>query len=96
VKTEVKVSLNTSAFSSPVVTSLLVLLIRGYAFFDFPFLDDIPVEVLLVILCIPCQVQLQLRLGPPDPIPTQLSSIPVLFPAYLSLLPVPVQFPLAL
>lgn len=31
-------------------------------FFDLPFLSDIPVEALL-ILCIPCQVQLHLHLG---------------------------------
>ncbi|KAK4832075.1 hypothetical protein QYF61_020631, partial [Mycteria americana] len=61
----------------------------GYAFFDLPFLADIPVEALLIIPCIPCQVQLQLRLGLPDPIPTQPGSIPVLFPGYLSLLPLP-------
>ncbi|KAK4827421.1 hypothetical protein QYF61_017859 [Mycteria americana] len=67
-----------------------------YAFFNFPFLVDIPVEALLVILCIPCQVQLQLCLGLPNPIPTQAGSIPILFPGYLSLLPLPVQFPLAL
>ncbi|KAK4832883.1 hypothetical protein QYF61_026433 [Mycteria americana] len=33
--------------------------------------------------------ELQLRLGLPDPIPTQPGSIPVLFPGYLSLLPLP-------
>ncbi|KAK4811032.1 hypothetical protein QYF61_015736 [Mycteria americana] len=75
VKTEAKKLLSTSAFSSSVVTSLPVVFISG--------------EALLVILCIPCQVQLQLRLGLPDPIPTQPGSIPILFPAYLSLLPLP-------
>ena len=54
-----------------------------YAFFNLPFLADIPVEALLVILCVPCQVQLQLRLGLPDPILTQLGSVPILFPGYL-------------
>ncbi|KAK4829131.1 hypothetical protein QYF61_002210 [Mycteria americana] len=43
-------------------------------------------EALLIVLCIPCQVQLQLCLGLPDPIPTQPGSIPILFPGYLSLL----------
>ena len=35
----------------------------GYAFFDLPFLADIPVEALLTMPCIPCQVQLLLCLG---------------------------------
>ncbi|KAK4806259.1 LOW QUALITY PROTEIN: hypothetical protein QYF61_013403 [Mycteria americana] len=52
----------------------------GYTFFDLPFLVDIPVEALLVILCVPCQVQLQPPLGLPDPIPTQAGSVPILFP----------------
>ena len=68
---------------------------REYAFFNLPFLADMPVEA-LVILGIPCQVQLQLHFSPPDLIPTQLGSFPVLFPRYLSLLSLPVQFPLAL
>jgi len=50
-----------------------------------------PTEVHVVILRIPRQVQLQLCLGPPDLIPTQLGSIPILFVRYLSLLPLPVQ-----
>ncbi|KAK4818697.1 hypothetical protein QYF61_017918 [Mycteria americana] len=35
------------------------------------------------------RVQLQPRLGLPDPIPTQTGSIPIVFPGYLSLLPLP-------
>ncbi|KFR14036.1 Thrombospondin type-1 domain-containing protein 7B, partial [Opisthocomus hoazin] len=46
----------------------------GYAFFDQPFLAEIPVEALLIILGIPCQVQLHLCLGLPDPIPMQPAS----------------------
>jgi len=42
----------------------------GYAFFNLLFLVDIPVESHLVIISIPCQVQLQPHLGTPDPIPT--------------------------
>ncbi|KAK4806893.1 hypothetical protein QYF61_012614 [Mycteria americana] len=96
-KTEAKKLLSTSAFSLSVVTSLPVLLVRGgYAFFDLPFLADLPIEPLIIILCVPCQVQLQLRLGLPDPIPTQPGSVPILFPGYLSLLPLPVRFLLAL
>ncbi|KAK4828813.1 hypothetical protein QYF61_000870 [Mycteria americana] len=74
-KTEAKKLLSTSAFSSSVVNSFPVLLIKE--------------EALLIILCIPCQVQLQPHLGLPDPIPTQAGSVPVLFPGYLSLLPLP-------
>ncbi|KAK4816375.1 hypothetical protein QYF61_016279 [Mycteria americana] len=88
VKTEAKKLLSTSAFSSSNVTSLPVVFIRGYAFFDLPFLTDIPVEA-LIILCIPGQVQLQLCIGLPDPIPTLPGSVPILFPGYLSLLPLP-------
>lgn len=61
-----------------------------YTFFHLPFLANIPVDVVLVILCIPCQVQLQLCRGLPRPIPSQLDCIPLLFLGYLSLLlPVP-------
>ncbi|KAK4828558.1 hypothetical protein QYF61_027527 [Mycteria americana] len=62
-------SLSTSAFSSSVDTRSPFLFIRG--------------EALLVILCIPSQVQLQLHLGLPDPVPTQPGSVPILFPACL-------------
>ena len=34
----------------------------AYAFFNLPFLVDILVEALLVILCIPCQIQLILNM----------------------------------
>ncbi|KAK4807109.1 hypothetical protein QYF61_018450 [Mycteria americana] len=74
-KTEAKNLLSTSAFSSSVVTSLPVVFIRG--------------EALLIILSIPCQAQLQPCLGLPDPI--QPGSVPILFPGYLSLLPLPVE-----
>jgi len=85
-----------SAFSS--VDTRLAVLVRqgGYAFFDLPFLIVISVEALLVILCNPCQIQLQLHLGPPDPILAQWGSVPILFPRYPSLLPLAVQFTLAL
>jgi len=67
-----------------------------YALFVLPFLADILVESLLVILSMLCQVQLQPCLGPPDPIPTQAGSIPILFSGFLSLLPLPVHLLLAL
>lgn len=57
VKAEAKKLLDTSAFYSSVATSLLVLLIGGYNFFDILFLADIPVEALPVILCVPSQVK---------------------------------------
>ena len=68
----------------------------GYAFFDLPLLADILVKAILIILPIPCQVQLQLHPGLPDTIPTQPVSVPVLFPGYLPLLPLPVHILLAL
>jgi len=68
----------------------------GYTFFDLCFLADMSLEALLFILCIPCQVQLLLCLGLPDAIPSQPGSIPILFPGYLSLLPLPLHFLLAL
>jgi len=52
---------------------------RAYSFFDLPILADIPVEALLLILCILCDVQLQLLVGLPDPISVQLGSVPILF-----------------
>jgi len=55
--------------------------------FDHLFPADIPVEALLVIFRIPCEVQLQLCLGLPDAIPTQPGSFPILFPGSQSLLP---------
>mgnify|MGYP001858504497 CR=1 FL=1 len=55
-----------------------------------------PVEAFLVLLCTPCQVQFHLGLDFPDAVPTQPSSIPILLPGYLSLLPLPVHFLLAL
>ena len=96
VKTEDKVLLSTSAFSLPIISSFPVLFIELIQVFDLPFHADVPVEALFLILCILCQVQLQLHLGLPDPIPTQPSSVPLLVPGYLSLLPLPVHFLLAL
>ena len=69
----------------------------GCTFFDLPFLVDIPVEDLLVILCIPRQVQLQLHLGLTDPIILrQPGSVHIFFAGYLSLLLLHVHFLLAL
>jgi len=96
VKTEAKMLQSISAFSMSIVTSLPVLFIEGYTFFDLPFLVDMPVEALIIILCVPCHVQLQLCLDLPDVILTQSGIIPMLFPRYLSLLPLLVQFLLGL
>jgi len=64
-----------------------------YAFLDFPFLVDVPVEAFLILLCTPHQVQFQLGLGLTDPTPTKPSSI---VSGYLSLLSLPVHFLLTL
>lgn len=59
-------------FSSSIVTSFWALLIRSqegqgkYAFSDLPFWAHMLVETPLFIVCIPCQVQLQLCLGHPS------------------------------
>lgn len=96
VKTEAKKLLSYSSISLSVVTNFRTLFNWGYTFFNLFFLDDIPLEAHLVILCILCQVPLQLCLDLPHPIPTQLNCIPVLFPGYLSLLPLTVCFLLPL
>lgn len=59
-KTEVK-KLGASAFSLSVFTSLTIMFVRGMAFLGLPFVAAIPVEA-LIVLCIPCQVQIQLCL----------------------------------
>ena len=79
-KNEGKKLLSTSAFSSSVEWGCHSCSLGGYAFFNFPFLAAIPVETFPIILSITCQVQLQLCLGPPDLIPTQPGSIPIVFP----------------
>jgi len=68
---------------------------EDYALLNFSYLVVVPVEAFL-ILCTPCQVQFQLVLGVPDLVPTQASSISMLLPGYLPLLPMPVHFLLAL
>ncbi|KAK4806815.1 hypothetical protein QYF61_005611 [Mycteria americana] len=67
----------------------------AYIFFNLPFLADLPVKALL-ILRIPCQIQLQLRLSFPDPIPMYLGSVLIFFPGYMSLVPLPTHFLLTL
>jgi len=89
--------LNTSAYSLSVITSLPVLLTRGVCLLGLSLPGWFtPVEVFLVLLFIPCQIQFQLVLGLPDPIPTQTSSIPIFLPGYLSLLPITAYFLLTL
>ncbi|KAK4810535.1 hypothetical protein QYF61_004498 [Mycteria americana] len=60
------------------------------------FFFNIPVEALLIILLIPCHIQLQLCLSFPDPISTHPGSVPIFFPGYTSLVPLPVHFLLTL
>lgn len=78
VKTEAKKLVCTSVFSMLVVTSSHLIYQREYIFFNLSFLANILLEVL--ILCIPCQIQLRLCLISPDSIPPHLCSIPRFFP----------------
>lgn len=68
----------------------------GMPFWTWLFWLMYLLEAFLILLCTPWQVGFQLGLGLPDLIPTQPSSIPMLFPENLSLLPPPVHFLLAL
>ena len=88
--------LSTSAFPLSVVASLLVLLTERVGLLAFPFPVDVPIEDFLIYLCTHCQVQFQLGLGIPGPIPTQPNNMLTFLPGYLSLLPLPVHFLLAL
>ena len=54
-------------------------------------LTEVPTNAFLIFLSTPCCVEFQLDLVLPDPIPTQPSSIPILLPGYLSLLPLPIH-----
>lgn len=67
-----------------------------YALLDFSFSVSAPIEALLTLHCIPCQVQFQVGLSLPDSISRLLSSTSVHPPWYLSLLPLTVHFLLAL
>jgi len=53
-------------------------------------------EAFLILLCVSWQIQFQLSLGFPDPIPTQPRSNPLLLLVYLFFLPPPEHFLLAL
>ena len=94
-----KILLSALAFSVSVVTSSHASFIKGgYVCLNLPFLANVPVKALLVI-CIPCQIQFQLWLSFPDPIPTHPGSMPIFFPwweGYMSLVPLPVHFLLIL
>ena len=68
---------------------------EGYSFLDISFPVDIAVEAFVGFLYAPYQVQFHLGLVLPDPVPTQPRSTPTLVPEYLSLLPLPVHFLLA-
>jgi len=67
-----------------VVTRSPILFIgrRGgvYIFLSLPFLINVPVGPLIIILHIPCQIQLWMRLSSPDPIPIHPGSMPIFFP----------------
>ena len=54
----------------------------------------VPVEPLVLIFHIPCQVQLYLCLDFLNPISTHVNNVPVFFPGYTIRLPLPVHFPL--
>lgn len=70
---------------------LFLIYQRGYILFGLCLLTNIPVEFLLVILCIPRQLQFHVCLGFPDPITAHSDSIPV-FTGNMSLLPLLVLF----
>jgi len=55
-----------------------------YAFLDFHFVVEVPVEAFLVLLCVPGQVQVQQALGLPDSNITRPSSISMLIPAFIA------------
>ena len=57
-----------------------------YLFFHIPFLTNLPVEALLV-LHIRCQIQLQLLVSFPHPIPTHVGCVSIFFPGHMSLVP---------
>lgn len=86
VKTQAENSLSTSAFSVSVATSSSLAYQQEYDFFGLSLLTYMLIELLLVILCIPCQAQFHLCLGFPHALPTHLNHIPVLFPCHLSLI----------
>lgn len=81
-KTEAEKLLSTPTFSLSIVTGFPALFIkRVCTLLHLHFLVNTLVEALLVILCVPFQVQLQLYLSLSHPIPTQpnfISRSPVL------------------
>lgn len=62
-------------------------------FIFLPLLSSVPEETLLVTPHVPSQVQLQLLLGFPEPIPALSGRIPVISPRRVSLPSLPVHFP---
>lgn len=71
-----------------VVTSSSVLFTSVGTFFLICFFN----LLVLIIVCIPCQIQLKLCLRFPDLIPTYPDSISVGSLGYISLAPLPVYF----
>jgi len=78
-----------------VVISFLSFFIRGGTI-SLIFLFSPTYLKALIILRIPCQIQLQLCLSFLDRIPTHVVSIPILSPGYTSLVLLPGHFLLAL
>lgn len=71
-----------------VMPKFSLLAVVGTLLSPWPFfLTSALAESCLVTLHIPCHVLFHLFLGSPDPTPTHLSRIPVLFPGPTSLLP---------
>jgi len=96
VKTEAKHLLDTSAFSIAEEASSPSSFITG-GIYDLLGLSPpayVPLEPLLVIFHIPCQVQLHLCLGFPDAISAHVDHVPIFFTGYTTLLPLPEYFPL--
>lgn len=91
--------LHTSAFSMLIVISSVPFWgtegrmgLCVYIFFHLPFLTNMPIEAILTVLCIHCQIQLQFSLSFPNPVSTQPHSTSLFFPGYLSPIPCPVLF----
>jgi len=74
--------------------SLIGLCLFVFLIFIFYFLTNVPVESLLVIFHMLCQVPFCLLLGFSDRISACLDRIPVFFPCNTCLFPLSVLFPL--
>lgn len=87
-KTKAKMLLS----SCSLLPACLYCFFGGVCSLGFTFLVHIHAEAFPVLVFTPLQDQFQLDFRLPDPISTQPSSISILIPGYLSLLPLPVHF----